>query len=265
MALRVTREYADVLGAGEGEVRVTRQYVEMLTSGYPKVRVARQYVEVLASLPDDVVHVTRQCVAVLGDKPIPTSEDALILIDEATGRITLNLSYYGTLAEAIEYFDSRLYEWAWSAASSGDKERALIEARCLMDGLCYKGYKHTVYEVMEQWAESTEIDDDKLAEIRAAEKTQLNEFPRGADVEIPEDILIAQYEIAHSLLDNKDPQLELELLAVTSATYGGVKTVYQRDQFPLEHLINLIPNAVAWRRLRPYLRDGDAIKLSRVS
>ncbi len=73
MALRVTREYADVLGAGEGEVRVTRQYVEMLTSGYPKVRVARQYVEVLASLPDDVVHVTRQCVTVLGDKIIPTS------------------------------------------------------------------------------------------------------------------------------------------------------------------------------------------------
>ena len=179
--------------------------------------------------------------------------------------MSFNTTYYGLLIEADEYFESRLHEWAWSSASTSDKEKALIEARRLMDGLCYKGYKHTVYEVMEQWPKGTEIDDDKLAEIRAAELVQLNEFPRGVDVEVPEDIRIAQYEIAHSLLDNKDPELELELLAVTSATYGGVKTMYQRDQFPLEHLINLIPNAVAWRRLRPYLRDGDAVNLSRVS
>ena len=190
------------------------------------------------------------------------SDEGIQVVDEA---YPLNLTYYGTLEEADEYFGKRFHEWAWSAASTKNKKRALIETRRLMDGLCYKGYKHTVYEVMQQWEEGAEIDDDKLAEIRAAEAAQLNEFPRGADVEVPEDILIAQYEIAHSLLDNKDPELELEILAVTSATYGGVKTMYQREQLPLEHLINMIPNAVAWRRIRPYLRDGDAIKLSRVS
>lgn len=177
----------------------------------------------------------------------------------------MNVTFYGTLVEAGEYFDSRLHEWAWSLASAVDQEKALIASRRLIDGLNFKGYKHTVYVVRSQWGEGTIIDDDMFAEIRAAEAEQPNEFPRGADTEVPEDICISQYELAHSLLDNKDPELELETLAVTSQTYGGVKTMYNREQVPIEHLINLLPSAIAWRRLRPYLRDGDAIKLSRVS
>jgi len=179
--------------------------------------------------------------------------------------MALNVTYYGTLVEAEEYFGNRLHEWAWSAASSGDKEKALIAARRLIDGLAYKGYKNAVYLVMETYAEGVALTDDQLAEVRAAEASQANEFPRGADTIVPEDIRIAQYELAHSLLDNKDPELELETLAVASSTYGGVKTVYERGQVPIEHLINMIPNAVAWRLLRPYLRDGDSIELSRVS
>lgn len=179
--------------------------------------------------------------------------------------MALNATYYGSLVKAEEYFGNRLHEWAWSAASSSDKEKALIAARRLIDGLAYKGYKHAVYLVMETYTEGIELTDDQLAEIRTAEASQANEFPRGADTEVPEDIRVAQYELAHSLLDNKDPELELETLAVSASTYGGVKTVYERGQLPIEHLINMIPNAVAWRLLRPYLRDGDAIRLSRVS
>ena len=178
--------------------------------------------------------------------------------------MALNETFYGTVIEAGEYFTKRLHEWAWSNASAPDQENALIAARRLIDGLAYKGYKATVHVVMDAH-DGEAITDDIREEIHAAEAAQPNEFPRGVDVIIPEAIRIAQYELAHSLLDNKDPDMELELLAVTSATYGGVKTMYQRDQLPLEHLINLIPNAVAWRLLRPYLRDGDAIKLSRVS
>ena len=178
--------------------------------------------------------------------------------------MALNETFYGTVVEAGEYFAKRLHEWAWTDASALDRENALITARRLIDALAYKGYKATVYVVMEEH-NGVALTDAIREEIRAAEAAQANEFPRGADILIPEDIRIAQYELAHSLLDNKDPDMELELLAVTSATYGGVKTMYQRDQLPLEHLINLIPNVVAWRLLRPYLRDGGAIKLSRVS
>ena len=173
--------------------------------------------------------------------------------------MAINITYYGTLQDAGEYFDSRLHEWAWTNTSAGDRVKALIASRRLIDGLNFKGYKHPVYELLEANVDAT------VVEIQAAEATQANEFPRGADTEVPADICIAQYEIAHSLLDNKDPELELETLAVISSTYGGVKTMYQRDQVPIEHLINMIPNALAWRRIRPYLRDGDAIKISRVS
>ena len=179
--------------------------------------------------------------------------------------MALNNTYYGTLPEAEGYFDKRLHEWAWSSASDIDKEKALIAARRLMDGLNFKGYKHTVYLMRESWTDGTEMTEEMLAEIQAAETAQPNEFPRGADTIVPEDIRIAQYELAHSLLDNKDPELELETLAVQTQTYGNVKTAYQREQMPLEHIVNLIPNALAWRLLRPFLRDDDAVKLSRVS
>lgn len=179
--------------------------------------------------------------------------------------MAINDTYYGTMEEAAEYFGSRLHEWAWSAASDVDKEKSLILARRLIDGLAYKGAKHAVYLVMETYDEGVILTDDQKEAVRAAEASQVNEFPRGADTEVPEDIRVAQYELSHSILDNKDPEMELEILAVVSSTYGGVKTVYERSQLPLEHLINLIPNAVAWRLIRPYLRDGDAIRLSRVS
>jgi hypothetical protein len=48
MALRVTRQFGEVLGAGEGKLRVTRQMAEVLGAGEGKLRVTRQYIEVLA-------------------------------------------------------------------------------------------------------------------------------------------------------------------------------------------------------------------------
>ena len=88
---------------------------------------------------------------------------------------------------------------------------------------------------------------------------------RGADTEVPEAIRIAEYEIAYALLDGKDPELELENLAINAMGYGAVKTSYERSQLPIEHIINLVPSSVAWRLLKPFLRDSDALKLSRLS
>jgi hypothetical protein len=173
--------------------------------------------------------------------------------------MAIDATFYGTLDEANDYFDSRLHEFAWSAASMPDRRKALISASRLIDGLNFKGAKHTVYALLQSNANAS------IEERQAAEAAQAREFPRGADTEAPEGIRRAAYEIAHSLLDNKDAELELESLAVTSMGYGSVRTSYERNQVPLEHIINLIPNALAWRLLRPFLRDDDAIRLSRVS
>lgn len=171
----------------------------------------------------------------------------------------IDSTFYGTLEEATDYFDLRLHEFAWSAASTKDRQRALIAATRLIDGLNYKGDKHAVYTLLQN--NSCVYQED----IQAAEASQPREFPRGADTVVPEDIRRACYELAHSLLDDRDAEMELESLAVTSMGYGSVRTSYERSMLPVEHLVNLIPNALAWRLLKPFLRDDDAIKLSRVS
>lgn len=173
--------------------------------------------------------------------------------------MAVTFSYYGTLDEANEYFAKRLHEVAWSGASALDREKALIAARGIIDALNYKGNKHSVYTLL--LANPSASQD----QIRAAEASQALEFPRGADTAVPEAIRVASYEIAHALLDGKDPELELENLAVNAMGYGAVKTSYERSQLPIEHIINLVPSSAAWRLLKPFLRDSDALKLSRLS
>lgn len=166
---------------------------------------------------------------------------------------------YGSVQEATDYFALRLHERAWSRAPVADRAKALWAATLIIDSLNFKGYKHPVHELLDVTPGAT------AAEIRAAEATQALEFPRGADTEVPQDIRKAAYEIAHSLLDGKDPELELENLGISSQGYASVRTTYSRNQVPIEHIINGVPSPQAWRWLKPFLRDDDAIKLSRVS
>lgn len=176
--------------------------------------------------------------------------------------MALNVSVYGSQEEADEYFQSRLHETAWTEATPANRQRALVAARSIIDALNYKGVKHSVYMLCGPAPETSGISPD---DIRAAEAGQSLEFPRGSDTEVPEAIRVAQYEIAYSLLDGKDPELELENLAVNAMTYGAVRTNYERSQLPIEHIVNLVPSSVAWRLVKPFLRDSDALKLSRLS
>jgi hypothetical protein len=176
--------------------------------------------------------------------------------------MALNTDIYGSLTEANEYFANRLHETAWTGASSATRSKALIAARAIIDALNYKGVKRSVYTLCGPSAETSSV---SLDDIRAAEASQPLEFPRGGDTAVPEAIRIAEYEIAHSLLDGKDPELELENLAVSAMGYGAVKTSYERSQLPIEHIINMVPSSVAWRLLKPFLRDSDALRLSRLS
>lgn len=171
----------------------------------------------------------------------------------------LDVTYYGDLTEANSYFAARLHETAWTQASTDDRPKALWSATQIIDTLNYKGNKATVYALLLDNPKAT------LAEIRAAEAEQYHQFPRGTDTEVPTAIRVACYEIAHSLLDGKDPEMELENLGITSQGYGSVRTTYERNQVPIEHLINGVPNAMAWRLIRAFLRDGDALKISRMS
>lgn len=170
-------------------------------------------------------------------------------------------SMYGTLTAADSYFATRLHTDAWDNATVSDRSKSLYSATRIIDRLNYKGYKSTTYAVVSAY---TWPDEPTQEELRAAEASQELEFPRDADTVVPDDIKVACYEIALALLDGVDPDTELENLGVLSQGYSGIRTTFNRDQQPIEHLLHGIPSATAWRILRPFLRDGRAIKLSRV-
>jgi len=170
-------------------------------------------------------------------------------------------SFYGTISEANEYFMHRLHESAWSDSSPDDRRKALIRATALIDRLNFKGEKAAVYALMH--ADGTERRPTP-AERREAEVSQELEFPRGTDTEVPQEIKIACWELSHALLDGIDPDLEIDNLGVVSQGIVSVRTTYSREQTQNEHILHGIVSASAWRYLRPFLRDGGIIKLSRV-
>jgi hypothetical protein len=243
MTIHVSMQNVEVLGFEAPNLHVSMQNVEVLGFEAPNLHVSMQNVEVLGFEAPNL-HVSKICIEVLLDQHFPRG---------------LVPKYYGTIHGADEYFAQRLHEQTWSRAKATDHEKALWAASLIIDALNFKGDKHSVYEVLQANSNaSAEI-------IRAADASQVLEFPRDADTEVPEEIRVATYEIAHSLLDGKDPDLELEALGIVSQSIQDTTTSYSREQVPIEHIINGIPSTQAWRLLRSYLREDDAIILSRIS
>ncbi len=171
-------------------------------------------------------------------------------------------NYYGTLNDANVYFNLRLHEEAWYNAAADDRPKALMKATQIIDALNFKGFKATVFDIIfDDYYDETGATE---AEIREAEEAQELEFPRGEDTDVPIQIQISCWEIAHALLDGVDPDLDIENLGVVSQGYASVRTTYARSQSQVEHLMHGVPSATAWRYLKPFLRDADEIKLSRV-
>jgi hypothetical protein len=185
--------------------------------------------------------------------------------------MTISYAYYGTVIGATDYFAMRFNEYAWTQSLAIDRPKALLAATRIIDTLNFKGNKHTVHELLSNAGCCCDVGSALDAncvtkeEVQAANLAQELEFPRGSDTDVPSVIEQACYEFSHSLLDGKDPELELENLAVATNRYASVRTTYNRAQVPIEHLVNLVPNALAWRWLKPFIRDEDAVKITRIS
>ena len=146
--------------------------------------------------------------------------------------------YYGDVAGGTEYFGQRLRTAVWDDASDEDRQKALWEATRSIDRLAFKGAK--------------------------TDPDQVLQFPRNTLEDIPDNILYATYELALALLDNIDPEIEVRRLGVTSESYGGVRTTYDRSSID-QGTLSGIPSPTAWQFLQPYLADPGEITLSRVS
>jgi hypothetical protein len=147
------------------------------------------------------------------------------------------MANYITYVEGDTYFAARLHADAWTDAIDGDKTKALTMATKIIDGLNYLG--------------------EKTAD------SQVNQFPRGEDAAVPQDIKDACAEIALKLLDDVDPDMESKLNSVQSNAFSSVKTTYNREFVP-EYLVVGVPSFTAWKLLLPYLRDTQTITITRV-
>jgi hypothetical protein len=167
-------------------------------------------------------------------------------------------TYYSTVAAADAYFANRLHEYDWSASSSENREKALLAATQDIDALVFAGLKTPAYDLLVADPDATD------AELQAAADTQLLEFPRDGESDVPEAILIATYEIAHERLRGRDPAMELENLVLTSDGIGSTRLTSDRSQMPPPHLSNGIVSWIAWRYLKPYLEVANYFAVKRI-
>ena len=173
------------------------------------------------------------------------------------------MAQYSTRVEADAYFAERLHSALWDASSVADRNTSLIQASRIIDDLQFAGMKNAAHVVWLPLKDNILTDANRLA-INVAGATQALDFPRGSDTSIPTDIKEACNEIAFALLDGRDPDADTEGLTQISQGFSSVRSTYTRAYIP-EHLVNGVPSATAWRRLKRYVVDKAGTRISRVS
>lgn len=156
--------------------------------------------------------------------------------------ITSITSYASTL-EGDQYMADRLHTMAWDEATEAQRIKALKQATRNINRLRFRGYK--------------------------TDDSQVNEFPRYGiptftDDVTPDEIKIATIELAYSLLDGREEELEFENLRASNEGYSSVRRTYDTRLIPA-HIAALIPSTAAWALLKPFLVSGRSLLLSRGS
>jgi len=151
---------------------------------------------------------------------------------------------YVSVLEAQGYFDdSRLHAEAWDGSDDVRRLKALKSATLMIDRLNFKGSK--------------------------AIPIQEREFPRisgrgtpAINFVIPTDIKIATCELALTLLDGVDPDLEEEDLGAITEAYATVR-ITSDPAIRKDHVKAGIPSTIAWKHLLPYLNDPLELYIQR--
>ena len=131
--------------------------------------------------------------------------------------------------DANDYFSLRLHSDPWDEASEQDQTKALTMATKIINKFAYIGDKTSL--------------------------TQENEFPRDEETEVPTEIKEACCEIALKLLDEVDPDMEIENLNKVQSMFVNVRNNYDKSFIPSHKAVG-VPSAQAWQLMLPYLRDS---------
>lgn len=146
---------------------------------------------------------------------------------------------YITEAEATAYIlANKLNRNSWTTAPIGDRNIALTMATRAIDRLAYIGEK---------------VDPD-----------QTNEFPRGTQTSVPQDIEDACAELAFAFIDGRDAEMEFDNLALSASNFGSVSTTSNRRTYRA-HIAAGIPSFEAWVLLLPYMRPQNTFDVVRVN
>ena len=121
----------------------------------------------------------------------------LVLVKE-TGSALSNSNSYADASDGDSYHDGHLYATAWSAATTGNKEKALVMATRLIDSLChFHGFRVTTTQSL-QWPRQQCPDPDKPAVPYTPLSVVLNNYVDPTVV--PKAIVDATCEQARELL-----------------------------------------------------------------
>jgi hypothetical protein len=155
---------------------------------------------------------------------------ALVLTKE-TGALVANANSYASAADGDAYHEGHIYPSAWTGASLGTKEAALVMATRLIDG-CYQfnGYKVSASQSL-QWPREGCLDPDAPQTLFPSILNQSSQyFPSNA---VPNAVVNATCELARELIkaDTTDP-VDKEGLSELTIT-GAISLRFdKRDRQP---------------------------------
>lgn len=166
--------------------------------------------------------------------------------------------HYGTMVAANAFFSSRLHSYDWDMATLADRTKALNQATEIINQFNYIGEKYSVASLR------ASDPDASCEQLRQANLSQENEFPRGTVNQVPVEIERACYLIAKALLSGRDPEADLESLSTQAAAYGGMRTTYDRSSETMDHSRHLVPSPQAYYLLLPFFREDKEFTMKRV-
>jgi hypothetical protein len=156
---------------------------------------------------------------------------------------------YIGITDAQAYFDdARLNAESWDNSTSDLQLKALKSATTMINRLNFKGSK----------AVSSQPNEFP----RQYNRQNLSETPVTIPTTTPVDIQIACCELALSLLDGVDPDLEEDSLGAITEAYATARMTSD-PSVRKDHIRAGIPSVLAWKHLLPYLNDPMDLHLRR--
>lgn len=148
------------------------------------------------------------------------------------------MSNYASIVQADAILAVRLGVELWDAATDTMKTAGLTEATEAINNLAFIGEK--------------------------ADETQVNEFPRGTDTDVPDAIITACAYEAFARVDRIDAEEEIRALSEVGGGIGKIRHS-SRETPASAHILAGIMSVRAWRLLLPFINKRVKLNLIRVS